>query len=151
MNPIYDIELVVPHRGAMCFLDRLLAWDEDSVVAEARIQAGGLFDESDGTPAWVGIEYMAQAVAAWAGCHARAAGREPAIGFLLGSRRYAAAVARFATGAVLRVEARREILGDNGLGVFACRILEDETVLATANVSVYEPADAVAYLESEAK
>ncbi len=51
-------------------------------------------------------------------------------------------------GALLRVEATRELLGDNGLGMFRCRILEDGDELATANVSVFEPPDAMAYLES---
>lgn len=39
-------------------------------------------------------------------------------------------------------------MGDNGLGMFACRILHGEAVLATANISVFEPPDAAAYLES---
>ena len=42
----------------------------------------------------------------------------------------------------------RELLGDNGLGMFRCRILADGDELATANVSVFEPPDALAYLES---
>lgn len=150
MEPLHDIARVVPHQGRMQLLDRLLAWDEDSVAAEVRVPADGLFIEPEGMPAWVGIEYMAQAIAAWAGCRARAAGRAPSIGFLLGSRRYEATCPHFAVGARLRVEARREILGDNGLGAFACRILEGEAVLAQANVSVFEPPDAAAYLENGA-
>ena len=47
-----------------------------------------------------------------------------------------------------RVVPARELLGDNGLGMFRCRILEDGDELATANVSVFEPPDAMAYLES---
>ena len=111
--------------------------------------ADGLFVQDGGVPAWVGVEYMAQAIAAWAGCHARGQGRTPPIGFLLGTRRYDSAVERFDSGRVLRVEARRELLGENGLGVFACRILAGEEELATANVSVFEPPDAMAYMESE--
>jgi predicted hotdog family 3-hydroxylacyl-ACP dehydratase len=49
---------------------------------------------------------------------------------------------------LLRVEATRELLGDNGLGMFSCRILGDGEELATANVSVFEPPDAMAYLET---
>ncbi len=148
MTLLYDIEQVIPHRGQMRLIDRLLAWDEDSVVTELRVPADAVFGDAAGVPAWVGVEYMAQTVAAWAGCRARGRGAEPSIGFLLGTRRYQADTDRFPAGAVLRVEARCELMGDNGLGMFACRILQQERVLASANISVFEPPDAVAYLES---
>jgi len=147
---IADIEYVIPHRGAMLLLDRVLGYDADGIAVELRVPGDGPFHVEGGVPAYVGIEYMAQAVACWAGCMARKRGEAPPIGFLLGSRRYASAVPLFASGRRLRVEARREILGENGLGVFACRILEDGRELATANVSVFEPPDAAAYLEHEA-
>lgn len=144
---LYDIEQVVPHRGAMRLVHRLLAWDEQRAAVEVVVPADGPFHERDGVPAWVGIEYMAQAIAAWAGCQARARGEEPRIGFLLGSRRYTAETGHFARGSRLRVETECELFGDNGLGMFACRILDGERVLASANVSVYEPGDAQAYLQ----
>ncbi len=149
-TPAFDIEHVVPHRGPMCLLDRVLECSGDDISAEVEIRADALFAGPEGVPAWVGIEYMAQAVAAWAGCRARAAGREPAIGFLLGSRRYEAFQPHFAIGRTLRVEAHREVLGDNGLGAFACRIVCAGQVLASATISVFEPPDPVAFLENEA-
>jgi predicted hotdog family 3-hydroxylacyl-ACP dehydratase len=145
-----DIASVMPHGGAMLLIDRLLEHDEDSVAVELRVPSDGLFHADGGMPAYVGVEYMAQAVACWAGCRARSRGLPPAIGFLLGTRRYDCAVPRFPSGMVLRVEARCEILGENGLGMFACRILHEERVLATANVSVFEPTDAQAYLDENA-
>ena len=144
------VERLVPHRGAMSWLDRVIHCDADGVIAEATIRADHLLadDDAPGLPAWVGIEYMAQAIAAWAGCRARAAGNPPQLGFLLGSRRYSSRCSGFPSGTRLRVQARCELLGDNGLGMFACRILAGEDEWATANVSVFEPADAMAYLES---
>ena len=146
--PHDDIDMLVPHRAPMRLVDRLLNWDEDSVAVEVEVPAEGLVVDAGGVPAWVGVEYMAQAIAAWAGCHARQAGQAPSIGFLLGTRRYEAQCTYFRSGARLRVEARCELLGENGLGMFACRIMQGEDVLAVANVSVFEPNDAVAYLES---
>ncbi|MCU1128238.1 hypothetical protein JAK51_18715 [Stenotrophomonas maltophilia] len=148
MNPLYAIEEVVPHRQDMCLLQRILRWDQDSIEAELVVPGTGLFIENGEMPAWIGIEYMAQAIAAWSGCRARAAGAAPQLGFLLGSRRYSSQRSGFPSGSRLRVQARRELLGDNGLGLFACRILAGEEEWAVANVSVYEPADAKAYLES---
>lgn len=149
-EPVLDIATVAPHAGAMLLLDRVIDHDDEGIVAELRVPFDGLFHVDGGVPAYVGIEYMAQAVACWAGCRARGRGEPPPIGFLLGSRRYDCTVPLFASGALLRVEARREILGENGLGVFACRILSEGEELATANVSVFEPPDAQAYLDNEA-
>lgn len=147
MTTLRPIEACIPHRGAMRLVERILAHDDESIVVEANVPFDGLFVERAGTPAWVGIEYMAQAIAAWAGARARERGDEPKLGFLLGTRRYACTCSHFIAGSVLRIEARREIMGDNGLGVFDCRILCDGEELARALLSVFEPADATAFLQ----
>lgn len=144
----YDIDALLPHRDSMRLIDRLLDWQEESIVVEVDVPAHGLFTTAEGVPAWVGVEYMAQAIAAWAGAKARQAGGEPSIGFLLGTRRYTAHQPYFAAGSCLRVEAQCELMGENGLGMFACRISVGGTELAVANVAVFEPRDAMAYLES---
>ena len=128
----------VPHRGAMSLLERVERVDEHGVVAWVLVPSAGLFAEPGGVPAWVGIEYMAQAVAAWSGARARAGGGSPRIGYLLGSRRYEAQVPWFEAGARLRVWAECELMGDNGLGMFDCTISQDGRVLASARLSVYE-------------
>jgi predicted hotdog family 3-hydroxylacyl-ACP dehydratase len=138
-RPLHAMDEWVPHRGAMSLLDRIEHCADQSVVACVRVPADGLFSGPDGVPSWVGIEYMAQAIAAWSGARSRAGGGSPRIGFLLGSRRYEAHVPAFAVGAELRVSAESEMVGENGLGVFGCRITQGERVLATARLSVYEP------------
>lgn len=146
LERIHDIETVIPHRGLLLLVDRVLEYDDESIAVEVEIAPDGPFHVRGGVPAYVGVEYMAQAVACWAGCQARARGEPPPLGFLLGTRRYACAVPLFESGQTLRVEARREIMGSNGLAVFACRIASNGRELATANVSVFEPADVAAYL-----
>ena len=137
--PPHAMDAWVPHRGAMSLLDAVERCDDLAIVARVRVPAAGPFNGTDGVPAWVGIEYMAQTVAAWSGARARAGGGSPRIGFLLGSRRYEARVPAFAVGAELRISAQCELVGENGLGAFDCRITLGERVLATARVSVYEP------------
>ncbi|MFA6985640.1 MAG: hypothetical protein WC213_05500 [Arenimonas sp.] len=144
-----DIESVVPHRGRMLMVDQLLASDPDSVVVSAEIRADNLFADAHGVPTWVGIEYMAQAIAAWAGCRALARNEPAKIGFLLGTRRYDTCCQHFSFGMQLRIEATRELFGENGLGMFSCRILDGESELASAHVSVFEPPDAAAFLENQ--
>ncbi|GAB2502226.1 ApeP family dehydratase [Arenimonas alkanexedens] len=142
------IERLLPHRGGMLWIDRVLQVDAENVVAEATVRDDHLLlgDSGDAVPAWVGIEYMAQAIAAWAG--ARALARDEAVkpGFLLGSRRYEAHWHQLPVGSLLRIEAHCELMGENGLGLFACRLLVGEAIVATASVSVFEPPDPDAYL-----
>lgn len=135
------IEHYVPHRRSLLLIDRLIAADDDSAVSELTVR-DGLFADTDAAavPAWVGIEYMAQAIAAWAGARHARHGSQPRPGFLLGSRRYLAHVDAFPFGQRLRVSVKCELLGDNGLGMFECAILDALTgqPLAEARVSVYE-------------
>ena len=141
-------ERLVPHRGGMLWIERVLACDADHVIAEATVHPHHLLaDEADpGLPAWMGIEYMAQGIAAWAGGRALLRGEPVKPGFLLGTRRYECLRPWLAYGTRLRIECQRELMGDNGLGMFACRLLEGDAVIATANVSVFEPPDPTAYL-----
>ena len=140
------VERLLPHRGGMLWIDRVLRCEDDDVVVEAEIRDDHPFLDGEGLPAWVGIEYMAQCIAAWAGGRALRRGEAVKPGFLLGTRRYEAHRAVFAIGLRLRVEAHCELFGDNGLGLFACRILDGDKEIATANVSVFEPPDPDAYL-----
>jgi predicted hotdog family 3-hydroxylacyl-ACP dehydratase len=144
------IEAIVPHRGRMLLVNRLIARDDDSVAVGAVVTADNLFAEDQGVPPWVGIEYMAQAISAWAGCRGLARGEPARIGFLLGTRRYEGCTRHFAVGARLRIEARRELFDDNGMGMFSCRILEGDSELARARVSVFEPPDPTAFLGATA-
>ena len=131
----------MPHRGAMNLLDTIERFDDLAIEALVRVPSQGLFNTADGVPAWVGIEYMAQAVAAWSGARARAGGGSPKIGYLLGSRRYEAAVPVFEVGTELRVLAQCELTAENGLGMFDCRIEHAGRVVASGRLSVFQPPD----------
>jgi len=137
--PAHEMDAWVPHRGAMNLLDAVEHVDEHAIVARVRVPREGLFATAEGVPAWVGIEYMAQAIAAWSGARARQGGGSPRIGYLLGSRRYEAAVPVFEPGAALQVHAQCELMGDNGLGMFDCRVTQEGRVLASGRLSVFEP------------
>jgi predicted hotdog family 3-hydroxylacyl-ACP dehydratase len=94
---------------------------------------------TDGSlPAWVGIELMAQSVAAFAGCHARQRGDAVALGFLLGSRKFECNVESFPAGTELTIHGLRSLEDDNGMGVFECHI-NAPGIHATARLNVYRP------------
>ncbi len=141
--PMADL---VPHAGRMRLLDAAIEGDEESLSARVEIRADSLFFDGAGVGAWVGIEYMAQAIAAWAGWRARLAGGAPRIGFLLGSRSYRCARPRFLLGEILIVEARRQFQAENGLGHFDGLLCIDGETVAEASLTVFEPEDAFRFL-----
>jgi predicted hotdog family 3-hydroxylacyl-ACP dehydratase len=133
------IENLIPHRGAMRLLVRVLRVEGDRIEAEVEVPFDGLFVQDGQVPSWVGIEYMAQTVAAWAGARERGRGGVPRAGLLLGTRRYEAHCDGFPSGARLHVSADCELIGSNGLGQFHCRITRDGSLLAESRISVLDP------------
>ncbi|RJF97217.1 hotdog family protein [Noviherbaspirillum saxi] len=141
-----DIRSLVPHSGAMVLLDRVVSVDTDTLCAEVEIRPDSLFCGTSGVGGWVGIEYMAQAIAAHAGHTARLRGEPVKIGFLLGSRRYQCERSVFTVGSKLRVHVACLLMAENGLGSFECRIDDQDGIAATASVSVFSPADVDKFL-----
>ena len=82
------IEAMIPHKGAMCLWDEVLAWDARSV----RLRSSGHRDpahplRSDGLLRAVHLcEYGAQAMAVHGGLRGAAAGGAPKAGFLVALR-----------------------------------------------------------------
>jgi predicted hotdog family 3-hydroxylacyl-ACP dehydratase len=146
MPPVLEL---VPHSATMSLLDRVLAADEETLSAEVAIGADTLFCEGGVVGAWVGVEYMAQAVAAHAGYAARMRGEPVKVGFLLGTRRYQCAVPGFAEGTVLHVHVKRALQGENGLGAFECQLADAASgaQLASATITVFQPPNVEEFLQ----
>ena len=142
-----DIRSLVPHAGPMVLLDRVISVDEDSLLAEVRIRPDSLFCTTDGVGAWVGIEYMAQAIGAWAGYTTQLRGEPVKLGFVLGTRRYDCSRPIFRLGSLLRVHVLRVFQDENGLGSFECSIDNEEERVATATVTVFQPPNVSDFLQ----
>ena len=146
----WPVESLVPHSGPMVLLDRFARAGEGWAEAELRVAEDRLFCEPGrGVPAWVGIEYMAQGIAMFAGLAARRAGREIEKGLLVGTRRYEAMRDHFPVGALLTVRVEEEII-DGPAGVFSCTI-RDQTgdILAQGRLNVYVPEDQKTFFEEQ--
>ncbi len=141
------VAILLPQTGRMCLLSRAIEADEESIMVEAVIDSDNLFCDTQGVGAWVGIEFMAQAVAACAGWKAYLDGQPPRIGFLLGTRRYRCSRQYFHVGETLRIEAIQVLVSDSGMGQFDCRILIGQNEVASAALTVYAPDDAQAIFE----
>ncbi|MFM5004004.1 thioester dehydrase [Aeromonas hydrophila] len=134
------IETLLPHQAPMLLLDRLCAADAQQARCETRIGARHalLLDGEGNLPGWVGIELMAQTIAAWAGMQGRLRGEPVRIGMLLGSRKYRCLRPAFAAGSLLTIEACC-LLQDGGMASFDCRILLAGEECAQARLSTYQP------------
>lgn len=141
---------LLPHAGDMILLDAVLSCDDEQIVVTATPHAGTILVDAHGVlPAWTGIEYMAQAIACFAGVHERVHGRPPKVGFLLGTRSYDSKVAAFALNKTLRISATKQYQEANGLGAFQCRIENENGVLVEASINVFEPPELEKYLAGE--
>jgi predicted hotdog family 3-hydroxylacyl-ACP dehydratase len=139
---VYAITELLPHRAPMCWLDELVEIGAESITTRLVIRDTAPFYETEfGMPAWVGLEYMAQTVAAFSGHERVTCGLQPQIGLLLGTRHYRSSVGYFRLGAVLDVHARLLLRDESDLVAFACEIRCDGAVLAQADVKAIRPDD----------
>jgi predicted hotdog family 3-hydroxylacyl-ACP dehydratase len=136
-----DIRDLMPHSGPMILLDRLVAADDESLCAEVRVRANSLFFVDGAIGGWVGLEYMAQAIGAFAGYRSRLRGEPVRIGYLLGTRHYECKQPSFALGSRLEIYVKRVLQSQDGLAAFDCRIDDDTGMVASANVTVFQSAD----------
>ncbi|MBX9753847.1 MAG: hotdog family protein [Pseudomonadaceae bacterium] len=143
---LWPIAELLPHSGQMILLDEVLRFGAEDVEARLTVRPGGLFSLADGSlPAWVGVELMAQTVAAFAGCQARQAGAPVQLGFLLGTRSFSCNVEHFPAGSELHISALCSLQDDNGMGVFECHI-RGPNIHAEARLNVFCPPQIGSYL-----
>lgn len=147
----YEPADVMPHRGVMLLLDVIEDYGDDWLEAGLTVRADSVFGGPAGVPAWVGIEYMAQAVSAWSGIDQVQRGSKPSPGLLLGSRRYEAQRPVFAVGSRLRVRVELVWRDEGNLAAFDCSITEGGQAVARAHLKVYRPDDLAPVLKERAR
>ncbi|KOO15161.1 3-hydroxydecanoyl-ACP dehydratase [Vibrio xuii] len=142
MTNFPSIDQLLPHDDPMILIDKALDIQTDSIHCQVEIGAKNPFfdQESQTLPAYVGIEFMAQSVAAWSGYHSLQKGDQPPIGFLLGSRRYSSHCDTFQNGQRLDVFAEK-VMEDNGMAVFTARIEFEQQIMASCQLNVYVPTE----------
>lgn len=144
-----DISHYVPHAGTMSLLDRVVASGDKWLEAETTICHDSTFCDGQTVGGWVGMEYLAQSIAAYAGMRARKQGTAVKIGFLVSTRKYECSLPSFAVGDHLLIRVEHEYEADNGLSVFNCRMQCNKKEVARATITVFQPADPAEFLRSE--
>lgn len=148
----YTLAETLPHGPDMILLDRLVEYDAETLTCELAIRADSRFGEgARGVPAWVGIEYMAQALGVFTGIARLQAGRKVQVELLLGTRAYDCSRPYFDVGTRLRVCVKLLFWDPDGVCAFACELRDGDAVLARAEVKGYEPDDIGPFLQQVAR
>ena len=145
----FSVDDLVPHSGLMSLLDRIVDYGDDWLEAQVDISDNSLFLEAQGMPALVGLEYLAQTIAAFSGVEEQLKGGSPKLGFLLGTRKFVCSTDYFQLGQTITLKVQREMKAENGLHVFQC-VLSGKGLSATATINVFQPEDANTFIK-EAK
>ena len=72
----------IPHKGPMILISEIIDPSKDSFTVRVDPKQSSLFIEPEGVPACVGIEYMAQSIAAFGNYFNQAPGLKPFLGFM---------------------------------------------------------------------
>lgn len=138
---LHPIETILPHTTPMILIDSLDSYDENTGVCSVTITPQSNFYNagSQSVASHVGIEYMAQAIAAYANANQVDSGAKVEIGFLVSSRKYKIHCNRFALNSKLTVKVEKLYSEANGLSAFDCRIEEADNLLVEAKINVFQP------------
>jgi len=146
------IESIIPHRGTMLLVDAVTSCGDDTLTARATVRPDAWYADDDGAmPAWIGIELMAQSVAAHVSLIAMRAGERARPGVLLGTRSYQARLSAFARGARLTIFVREVLRSEEGHSAYECSIGYDGEQVAQAVIKVFQPHDFQTFIEGSAR
>jgi predicted hotdog family 3-hydroxylacyl-ACP dehydratase len=137
----YRVEELVPHRGAMSLLESIDEYGEEWLRASLTTSPASTFADARGVPGWVGIEYMAQAAAAFAGIERAQRGEQPSIGFLIGSRYYRSMLEIIPFGTRLIVEAHLALRDEEDFAAYNCTLSAQGQRVAECTLKAYRPRD----------
>lgn len=144
------LEAYLPHRGRMLLLDRVLEAGPGRMLCAVSLRADSPFCRDGRVPAYIGIEYMAQATGALVGWQSMTRGQPVRVGFLISVRKYSSRVNHFSAGTTLRVESL-ETLRDEEFGSMMCSIYnsDDELPIVKAQLNAYSPLDLKSFLANQ--
>lgn len=131
----------------MALIDAMIEADLTRNICIVTITEKSLFLEAKGVPAFVGIEYMAQAVAAHGGYLALRNNQPIRVGFLLGTPKLISHVTHFPLSMRLQIKVAQD-WGEQELMRFHCAIYDRQNgqMLQETGLNVFHPKNLDAYL-----
>lgn len=146
MQKIYknkELEAILPHKPPMILIDRIIEFDYEQSYLKAEVD---ILDtkqfynfEQKGIPSYIGIEYIAQSIAAFAGIYQTQYKKEKTkIGFIIGTREYECFISIFPENSTLSIEVKQLFL-DFELACFDCKISSGNKELVKTQLNVFQP------------
>jgi predicted hotdog family 3-hydroxylacyl-ACP dehydratase len=140
VSETFPIDELVPHSGDMSFLDAVVDSSPEFLSAIAQVHDNNPFLIDEAISAWVGVEFMAQGIAAWAGIQAKRSNEPIRAGFLVGTRKFECNRAKIVLSTKFDIYVEKIMEAANGLSGFSCT-LSGEYLYAKANINVFQPQD----------
>ncbi|MEZ5575334.1 MAG: hydroxymyristoyl-ACP dehydratase [Candidatus Competibacteraceae bacterium] len=139
-----QIQALIPHAGAMCLLEAVTAWDEQSIacVTETHRDPANPLRRQGRLPAVMAFEYGGQAAAIHGGLRARAAGQTAPPGYLAALRDARWFVADLDGIAEPLEVAAQLLLGDQAHCLYAIQVSAAGHLLAEARIAIVPQAAA---------
>jgi predicted hotdog family 3-hydroxylacyl-ACP dehydratase len=139
-----ELLTLIPHKGKMVLLSRVLSWDTDQGILKSAYDITGeelFYDPSlEGMPGWISFECMAQSVSALIGIQIRLEGKEPPMGFILSISDMEVTIPVLKVGATVISEVHLDYRMENLLA-FDCKVFLEGSPVAAARLTVMEADD----------
>jgi predicted hotdog family 3-hydroxylacyl-ACP dehydratase len=132
----------------MSLLDSIDEYGEDWLRASLTVSPSSTFADVHGVPGWVGLEYMAQTAAAFAGIERAQRGEKASIGLLIGARYYRCMQQLIPFGTRLIVEARLALRDEEDFAAYNCTLSAERGRIAECTLKAYRPRDIRPFLPS---
>lgn len=147
---LLSLQTLLPHRPPMILLSGVIGYRDGAFGCQVEIGPTSRFRTHSGqVPSWVGMEYMAQTIAAEAGFRQHCSNQPAKLGLLLGCRRCRMQVGAFVDGQSLEIWSTTEVQ-DTEVGNYSCSIRDKATgqELMTASLTVFQPLDVDNFVET---
>ena len=151
----YDLTKLIPQRAPMIFLSDVEKFDFENQTLVARIDIQDtdlMFDKNlGGVPSCASLEFMAQSVACYVGLNdlQNNPNAEPAVGFVLGSRKISVSSPVYLLNHSYYVYVK-SLFCDNNIASFDCQIVdENDNLIASGALNAFRPDDINKFMENK--
>ncbi|MFP3043199.1 3-hydroxylacyl-ACP dehydratase [Treponema primitia] len=139
-----ELLTLLPHKGKMFLLSRILAYDTSkrTLRAEYDITRDCLFydPELGGVPAWVSFEFMAQSISSLSGLVSRERGEPPKLGCILSVSNMEIKRPLLKAGTTVCIDVNKDCMVE-GVFSFDCTVSLDGTEAVAAKLMVMDVDD----------
>ncbi|MDR2741602.1 MAG: 3-hydroxylacyl-ACP dehydratase [Treponema sp.] len=134
-----ELLTLVPHKGKMLLLSRIIDYDLEKRTLKSEYDIGPscIFYDSDlgGVPSWVGFEFMAQSISSLSGFTSRIKGEPPKAGVIMSISNIDFFYPVFTSKAVIEIVEDVQL---DKIFTFNCSVYSDNKLFARGKLTVMD-------------